>query len=91
MDGLEATKLIRRAGFTTQIIALTANAMGHHQTLCREAGMNFFLAKPFTRVDVLRAIAACVSASPASANSNSISIAPAPDAPVPHSNPVASN
>jgi DNA-binding response OmpR family regulator len=58
MDGLEATKLIRRAGFITPIIALTANAMNYHQALCRDAGMNLFLAKPFTRVDVLRAIGA---------------------------------
>lgn len=48
MDGLEATKLIRTNPQCSEalIIAVTANADEHHRDLCRNAGMNDFLAKP---------------------------------------------
>jgi signal transduction histidine kinase/CheY-like chemotaxis protein len=52
MDGLEATRRIRSSegvNVNCPIIALTANAMQSDQDACREAGMNDFLSKPFSR------------------------------------------
>jgi signal transduction histidine kinase/DNA-binding response OmpR family regulator len=48
MDGLEATRLIRRQVDATQlpIIAMTAHAMETERQLCLEAGMNDHLTKP---------------------------------------------
>lgn len=46
LDGLEATKYIRKLNIDTPIVALTANAMQSDQFLYNQAGMNGFLAKP---------------------------------------------
>jgi CheY-like chemotaxis protein len=48
MDGLEATRLIRRHVDATQlpIIAMTAHAMEQERQLCLDAGMNDHLTKP---------------------------------------------
>jgi two-component system, sensor histidine kinase and response regulator len=52
MDGYEATGVIRRLphgrGAHLPIVALTANAMQGDEQECLEAGMNGFLAKPYT-------------------------------------------
>ena len=52
MDGFEATAAIRALpegrGQGLPIIALTANAMQGDEQKCVKAGMNGFLAKPFT-------------------------------------------
>ena len=55
MDGLEATRAIRALGGAWSripIVALTANAFPEDVRMCREAGMNDFVAKP-TRKKVL--------------------------------------
>ena len=46
LDGLEATKHIRKLNISIPIVALTANAMQSDQFLYHQAGMNGFLAKP---------------------------------------------
>lgn len=50
VDGLEATRRIRAMtgpARLTPIVALTANAFAQDERICREAGMEGFVAKPF--------------------------------------------
>ncbi len=46
MDGLEATRQLRRTGCNTPILAMTANAFAEDKARCIEAGMDDFLTKP---------------------------------------------
>jgi CheY-like chemotaxis protein len=46
MDGIEATAIIRKQGFTKPIIALTANAVRGVDVMFKEAGMDDLLVKP---------------------------------------------
>ena len=46
LDGISATKLIRKNDTTLPIVALTANASRLDKENCLKAGMNDFLAKP---------------------------------------------
>lgn len=60
MDGLEATRRIRAQPGPNQhvpIIAVTANAMPSDRLACQEAGMDDFLAKPFTREQFTQCVA----------------------------------
>jgi signal transduction histidine kinase/CheY-like chemotaxis protein len=60
MDGMEATRRIRALGGAPAelpVIALTADAMGHQMEAYRAAGMNGFIAKPFSPTTLLTEIA----------------------------------
>ena len=46
MDGLEATRLIRKAGFINPIVALSAYSDDTNVKGCKDAGMNDFVSKP---------------------------------------------
>ena len=51
MDGLEATRKLREAGFDAEklpVVALTANAYAEDIAACRDAGMQHHLSKPVT-------------------------------------------
>lgn len=58
MDGLSATKLIRKlkACKETPIIALSANILKEDTDKCLQAGMNDFLAKPIDPTSLFKAI-----------------------------------
>jgi CheY-like chemotaxis protein len=61
MDGLEATRRIRRR-FPDRdrpwIVAMTANAMQGDRELCLEAGMNDYVSKPIRPDELVRALSA---------------------------------
>ena len=46
MDGLEATRILRDAGYGMPIIALTASAVAEERDRCLAAGMTDFVSKP---------------------------------------------
>jgi len=57
LDGVAATRELRKCGFTGPIVAVTANALPEDHGRCLDAGMDDHLAKPFTSeqlVGVLR-------------------------------------
>jgi len=55
MDGLEATRRLRHAGFKSPIVALTAHALQDEVDRSFEAGCNYHLTKPVMK-DVLLAL-----------------------------------
>jgi signal transduction histidine kinase/ActR/RegA family two-component response regulator len=64
MDGLQATRAIRRLGGTATnlpIIALTANAFPEDVKACMEAGMTDFAAKPVSREALLQVLETALS------------------------------
>jgi CheY-like chemotaxis protein/HPt (histidine-containing phosphotransfer) domain-containing protein/anti-sigma regulatory factor (Ser/Thr protein kinase) len=57
MDGLEATRHIRKEGhINIPIIALTANAITGESDKCRDAGMNDFVSKPFEEEQLINVL-----------------------------------
>jgi PAS domain S-box-containing protein len=57
MDGIEATKAIRRKGFDRiPVVAMTAHAMKGDRGMCLEAGMNDYISKPIKREIVFEVI-----------------------------------
>ncbi len=55
MDGIEATKIIRRQS-QVPIIAMTAHAMSDDRTKCLDAGMNDYILKPIDRKELFAAL-----------------------------------
>ncbi|MCX6848124.1 MAG: response regulator, partial [Verrucomicrobia bacterium] len=60
MDGYEATRRLRDAGYRKPIIALTANAMTEDRQRCLDAGCDDYLSKPVKKQDLLRLLNAWV-------------------------------
>ncbi len=56
IDGLETTRRLRALGCETPIVALTARAQKDDPQLCRQAGMNDYLGKPFKQKELLAMI-----------------------------------
>jgi two-component system, sensor histidine kinase len=57
MDGYEATKELRRTGYTGKIVALTAHALVSDRERCLANGFDEHLSKPVSREALIRALA----------------------------------
>ena len=58
MDGYEATRTLRRAGYAGPIVALTAHAGAGYRDKCLAAGCDGYLAKPVQLDELVRKVAA---------------------------------
>jgi signal transduction histidine kinase/predicted hydrocarbon binding protein/ActR/RegA family two-component response regulator len=54
MDGFEATRNLRKAGYTKSIIALTAQSMAENYKKCIDAGCNTYIIKPINQIELLK-------------------------------------
>jgi len=66
MDGLAATRKLRREGYTRPIVALTARALRHDRAECLDAGCDDFLPKPIHFGDLERTVARLLEDAPPS-------------------------
>ncbi|WP_291862476.1 PAS domain-containing hybrid sensor histidine kinase/response regulator, partial [Marinilabilia sp.] len=56
LNGLDATRELRKAGISTPIIAMTANVLKGDREACLEAGMNDYIGKPVKLNDLQHTI-----------------------------------
>jgi len=61
MDGLEATRQLRKNGYSGAIVALTANAFKEDRDNCLRAGCNDFLTKPINRTYFIKVLSSYLS------------------------------
>lgn len=52
MSGIEATKRIRKLGYTGLILALTGHVDYESKKICKEVGFNYVMAKPILREEL---------------------------------------
>ena len=80
MDGLEATRHLRSAGFIGPIIAITAHARSEDRQRCIEAGSDAFISKPINRRELLAIIDQFTSsnATPSKSTDADSSLVPSP-------------
>ena len=59
MEGYEATRRLRAAGYDRPIVALTAHATVNDRRRCLEAGCDFYVTKPVNRAELLMVATDC--------------------------------
>jgi len=64
MDGLSATKIIRKSTKSLPIIAMTAHALQKDKDECMAVGMNDYIAKPFVVEELFATLKKWISKSP---------------------------
>ena len=60
MEGGEATRRLRAAGYTCPIVALMAHATVEDRRRCLDAGCDFYVTKPINRAELLVVAADCI-------------------------------